>query len=195
MSRRIARETALQVLFQVDITKVDPDRALEYVFEEFAVPDASREFARFLVTGTLNNLAEIDKTVQSVSREWNIKQMSKVDRNILRLATHELLNCPEIPGNVTVNEAIELAKVFSSEDSGKFVNGILGVLLVKTGKRQIQGVQNREKRPETGDSAEPVSASESPALPEPAGALTVDKFIEERTLQADIEPVVKDDLS
>ncbi len=134
MSRRLARETALQALFQVDLAQVDPSRAIDHVAEEFAVPAASKDFAVRMVSGTLSNLQEIDNLVQSVTPEWNIDRMANVDRNILRMATYELFYCSDIPGNVTVNEAIELAKIYSGEEAGRFVNGILGVLIGKSDK-------------------------------------------------------------
>jgi transcription antitermination protein NusB len=136
LSRRLARETAVQVLFQIDIAQGDPARAVEHVAEEFAIPAASKEFALRLVSGTLTNMQQIDNIVQSVSQEWNMARMANVDRNILRLATYELFFCPDIPGNVSVNEAIELAKLYSGEEAGKFVNGILGVLLGKASKQE-----------------------------------------------------------
>lgn len=129
MSRRIARETALQVLFQVDLTQVDPQLALRSTAAEFAVPESSQEFAGRLVSGTLVHLQEIDDILKDVAKEWHLDRMSNVDRNILRLAAYELYFCPDIPGSVSVNEAIELAKAFSSEEASKFVNGILGTLL------------------------------------------------------------------
>ena len=103
MSRRTARETALQVLFQVNITKDDPKPVLDYTFAEFAVPEPSREFAEYLVMGTLARLNEIDAAIQTAAKEWHLDRMANVDRNILRLAVFELFYCPEIPGSVTIN--------------------------------------------------------------------------------------------
>ena len=134
MSRRLARETALQVLFQKDLAEIDPAQALDFTCAEFAVPETSKVFASRLVSGTLAHLEEIDNMIRPVAKEWNIERMAAVDRNILRLAAYELFFCEDIPGNVTVNEAIELAKTFSGEDAGKFVNGILGVLVTQAKK-------------------------------------------------------------
>lgn len=127
MSRRLARETALQVLFQKDLTKdaLHTEQAVECWADEFGVPEASRIFARQLVNGTLENLAEIDNRIASYAQEWALNRMAYVDRNVMRLASFEILYCPEIPGRVSLNEAIELAKCFGGEDSAKFVNGIL----------------------------------------------------------------------
>lgn len=169
MSRRIARETALQVLFQVELAKGDPSKALEYTFKEFVVPEASQGFARKLIDGTLANLQEIDEHLKSVSKEWNLQRMANVDRNILRLAAYELLFCPDIPGSVTVNEAIELAKIYSGHESGKFVNGVLGALLLKSGKSRAG---------QTGE-----NVSETVPISEPGPVVTTER--------ADVEPVVK----
>ncbi|KJR48630.1 Transcription termination protein NusB [Desulfosporosinus sp. I2] len=127
MSRRLARETALQVLFQRDLTKEPLSSAQEVQrwAEEFEVPEPSRAFAQQLVDGTLEHLPEIDQKIASFAQDWSIDRMAKVDRNVMRLATYEVLFCSDIPGRVTLNEAIELAKRFGGEESAKFVNGIL----------------------------------------------------------------------
>ena len=127
MSRRLARETALQVLFQRDLTK-EPLNATEAVQRwaaEFEVPEVSRPFAQELVDGTIAHQNEIDQKIASFAQEWTISRMANVDRNVMRLATYEILFRPDIPGRVSLNEAIELAKRFGGEESAKFVNGIL----------------------------------------------------------------------
>lgn len=127
MSRRLARETALQVLFQRDLTKTPllTEQAVHYWSEEFHVPEAGREFAQALVDGALEHLVEIDQMIASFAEGWTINRMANVDRNVMRLATFEVLYRSEIPGRVSLNEAIELAKSFGGEESAKFVNGIL----------------------------------------------------------------------
>lgn len=127
MSRRLARETALQVLFQRDLRK-EPLIAAEEVQRwsaEFKVPETSRSFAQELVDGTLAHLSEIDQKIASFAEDWSINRMGNVDRNVMRLATYEILFRKDIPGRVSLNEAIELAKRFGGEESAKFVNGIL----------------------------------------------------------------------
>lgn len=127
MSRRKAREMALQALFQIDMSGVDAKRALETVFGENAAAD---DFTRALVEGTIQRLAQIDNKIEQYVIDWKLDRMSAVDRNVLRLATFELLEADkEVPGRVAVNEAVELAKKFGTEDSAKFVNGILGAML------------------------------------------------------------------
>lgn len=127
MSRRLARETALQVLFQLDVSgdKSDIEPVVRHWAEEFAVPEQSIPFAQELVTGTLEHQSEIDEKLSGLSEGWGLERMANVDRNLLRLATYEILYCTDIPGRVTLNEAIEIAKRYGGAESGKFVNGIL----------------------------------------------------------------------
>lgn len=126
MKRRTARECALQLLFQYDFTKKVPDkRDLEEFWSIRMEPEEIRSFAEDIFYGTLKHLEEIDKVIGSVSEHWTVERMAAVDRNIIRLATYELLFRPDIPAPVTINEAIEIAKRYSSEDSPSFINGIL----------------------------------------------------------------------
>jgi len=127
LSRRLARETALQVLFQRDVTKepLNTKEALQRWTAEFAVPEASGIFAQELVDGTIAHQSEIDQTIASFAQDWTISRMAVVDRNVMRLATYEILFRSDIPSRVSLNEAIELAKRFGGEDSAKFINGIL----------------------------------------------------------------------
>lgn len=131
MSRRLARETALQVLYQVDVTgdKSDIEAALKKWGEEFAVPQSGLTFAHNLIRGTLELREQIDERLNGLAKGWSIERMATVDRNLLRLAVYEILYCDDIPDKVSVNEAIELAKSFGGQDSAKFVNGILDQLI------------------------------------------------------------------
>lgn len=140
MSRRLARETALQVLFQIDMAKEKLDNAtvVRKWAEEFAVPEASIPFAQGLVEGTLSHLEEIDAKLGQFSEGWALSRMANVDRNLLRLACYEILYREDIPGRVTINEALEIAKRYASEESGKFINGILD--------RVVEGVDKKEEK-------------------------------------------------
>lgn len=126
MARRQARETALKSLFQVDVGKVPVQAAFDTVVKEFGVEEGSKGFARELVFGTVDHLQPIDEIIRQVALDWNLDRMANVDRNILRLALFEIYYRPDIPNAVAVNEAVEMAKIYSTDDSGKFVNGILG---------------------------------------------------------------------
>jgi NusB antitermination factor len=131
MSRRLAREITLQVLFQLDFTKDNPDldRMAELWGEEFAVPKSSIAFAQELIRGTVEHLAEIDRKIAVLSEGWAVERMANVDRNIMRLAAYEIFYRDDIPERVSINEGIELAKRFGSEESAKFINGILDHLV------------------------------------------------------------------
>lgn len=129
MSRRQARERALQVLFSVDMGGADPREAYQCMNENFGVLTDNEDFAQRLVCGVMENLSPIDQVIAGISKDWNINRMANVDRNIMRLALYEIFYCEDIPHNVSVNEAVELGKVFGGEESGRFINGILGKVL------------------------------------------------------------------
>lgn len=140
MSRRLARETALQVLFQRDLTseQLDITETVQRWAGEFAIPEASIVFAQELVNGTITHGEEIDKKISSFAQDWTIDRMANVDRNVMRLATYEILFRPDIPGRVSLNEAIELAKRFGGEESAKFVNGILDKIVDSISKAELK---------------------------------------------------------
>lgn len=141
MSRRLARETALQVLFQLDITGEDRELkpAIHKWAAEFAVPEESLAFAEELAEGTLAHKKVIDASLEKLSAGWPLSRMANVDRNLLRLAGYEILFREDIPGRVTINEAIEIAKRYGSEESGKFINGILDKIVESAGKKDEKG--------------------------------------------------------
>lgn len=126
MSRRQARELALQVLFQVDVGGAAPEAATEYAAREKTLSQEDLAFARRVIFGTLAHLKSIDQVVSRVSHDWEIDRMAAVDRNLIRLALFEIFYCEDIPVAVSVNEAVELAKVYGGDDSSRFINGILG---------------------------------------------------------------------
>lgn len=132
MSRRTAREMALQTLFQMDYNaNVAPESALTMVIEEIGdVAEKDREYAAMLVEGARNSLADIDVIIANSAYEWKVDRMPGVDRNIVRLAIFEMKFGPgALPPGVVINEAVELAKQYGTEDSARFVNGILGALV------------------------------------------------------------------
>ena len=123
--RTHARELALMVLYQTDITKTPIEESLQIFWEERKVPAEVKEFATSLAGGTTERLKRIDDVITRYADNWELSRMAAVDRNILRLATYELLFLEEIPPKVTLNEAIDLAKKYGDQESGRFVNGIL----------------------------------------------------------------------
>lgn len=125
--RTQSRECALQILYQYEM---NPEPMLEILGKFWSQQDEAfaedvRGFAGKLAAGTVENLPEIDKVVERYADNWEISRMAMIDRNIMRLATYELLYLADVPPKVTLNEAVNLAKKFSQEESGKFVNGVL----------------------------------------------------------------------
>lgn len=125
--RTKARELALQVLFQLDITGEDTKEASGVFWhsQKHDIEPEVKEFAESLIFGTASNLKCIDEIISSYATNWLIKRMAVTDRNILRMATFEIIYLPDVPSKVSINEAVDLAKKFGDIDSGKFVNGIL----------------------------------------------------------------------
>ena len=123
--RTRARECALQILYQMDITGDHAGVVLARFWQSTQHESEVREFATQLVRGTSEDLAEIDALIVEHSENWEIGRMAAIDRSIMRLAIYELLHRSDIPPKVSVNEAVELAHKYSTPDSGKFINGIL----------------------------------------------------------------------
>lgn len=116
----------MQLLFQLDITKNKlNDKQFEGFWEDIREDNDIKEFADNLVSGTRENIAAIDETIKKAAEHWSIDRMAVIDRNILRFATYELLYRTDIPPLVTINEALEISKKYSTEDSASFINGIL----------------------------------------------------------------------
>jgi N utilization substance protein B len=137
-ARRRARAVALQTLYEVDQAGHDPWLVLRQRLEDCAVASDGEEFGRHLVEGVLRHRDEIDPILCEIAPEWPLEQMSPIDRNVLRIAVFEMLFDPDIPVKVAINEAVELAKMFGSESSRRFVNGALGTLASKQKSQQIQ---------------------------------------------------------
>ena len=125
--RHLARELALKVLFELESEgREDLERALEYQAAEVNADAETIDFARTLIRGVLEHRPEIDARLAQASSNWDLDQMAKVERTLLRIATFELSYLTSVPLKAAINESIELAKTFGGPDSGKFVNGILG---------------------------------------------------------------------
>ncbi|PFA61894.1 transcription antitermination factor NusB [Bacillus sp. AFS015802] len=122
MKRRVAREKALQALFQIDMSGIEPDVALTNVLEEEEKMDA---YLEQLVLGFIENQERIDGHIRENLEKWSFDRLAKVDRNILRLGVYELLFVEDVPNNVVINEAVEIAKIFGDDQSSKFINGVL----------------------------------------------------------------------
>jgi len=134
-ARRKARVIALQALYEVDAVKHDVDRALAHLLAEGKLSEENAAFARGLVIGVLQNKKGIDQHIKSFAPAWPVAQLPVVDRNILRLAIFEILLDNSVPVKVAINEAVELAKMFGSDNSAKFVNGVLGSVSELAGRK------------------------------------------------------------
>jgi len=127
-SRREARELALRMLFQLDLGKQPVDEVVDAALAQSALEGKNREFAEELVRGALEHQDEIDGRLTELATDWGLDRQAAVDRNILRLSAYEILYRPDSPVAAVVNEAVELAKKYSTAESGRFVNGVLGAL-------------------------------------------------------------------
>jgi transcription antitermination protein NusB len=124
--RHQARELALKVLFQLESSEDDPDEVLRYHAAEGAATSDVAHFATQLVRGVIANREKLDAVLSATSENWKLDQMAKVDRIVLRIAVYEITIDRHVPTKAAINESIELAKTFSGEEAGRFVNGILG---------------------------------------------------------------------
>ena len=123
--RRTARECALQMLYQYDIGNQPIEEILDSFWEMNEHPKKVREFANELFEGSIERLKEIDKTIQQHTKNWRLTRMAAVDRNILRVAVFEFMCDTRTPVTVVINEALEIAKKYSTHESAQFVNGVL----------------------------------------------------------------------
>jgi len=128
------------VLFQVDVGNADPEKAFAWMDDAFGILYNNDDFARRLVSGVLEHQQAVDQVIAGLSKDWKFERVAGVDRNIMRMALYEIFYSPDIPDNVAVNEAVELAKTYGSEDSGRFINGILGKVLEKPEDYTPEGV-------------------------------------------------------
>ncbi|KAF0824690.1 transcription antitermination factor NusB [Cytobacillus firmus] len=122
MKRRTAREKALQALFQIDVSGTEPETAIEHVLEG----GKNDEYLSKLVSGVLEHKETIDSEIKGFLEKWTLERLATVDRNLLRLSVFELLYLTEeVPANVVLDEAIEIAKLYGDDQSSKFINGVL----------------------------------------------------------------------
>ena len=124
------------MLFQMDVSGVPVERAIVLFWSGLGNQenDATQQFANQLARGCADRQEAIDEAIRSVSQHWRLERMARVDRNILRLGVYELIALKEVPRNVTINEAVELAKRFGDESSPSFVNGVLDRIATDQGK-------------------------------------------------------------
>ena len=131
--RRQARVLALQALYEADVAHHDAARALQDRLDETPLQEETAEFARDLVAGASANLESLDATIRQMAPNWPLDQMSRIDVCILRLGIYEMTLSGKVPQKVAINEAVELAKLFGSDSSGRFINGVLGSVAKQAG--------------------------------------------------------------
>jgi len=155
-NRHLARAIVLQSLYEWDFhqAKQDAPQILSRNIEEFASDLDEKDFAAKLLAGVLEKQSGIDAIITKFAPDWPLQKITTVDRNVLRIGTYELVFDADIPSKVAINEAIELAKTFGGESSGKFVNGVLGAVYRD---QQAQGIekeadkQKEKKKEENGE--------------------------------------------
>lgn len=133
-ARTTGREAALQMLFGIEVTGTEPKRAIADFWREFEGDPEGRDFADEAVQGVVTYRKRIDEHIRNASTNWRLERMMRSDRNLLRLAAWELLYRADIPRAVIIDEAVELAKRFGTEESGAFVNGVLDRIAEEAGR-------------------------------------------------------------
>jgi transcription antitermination protein NusB len=121
-------------LYEIDSVGREPETVIERALGEVEITKENSDFLRELVNGTVKHKEEIDKQIRELAPNWPIDQLAMVDRNILRLAIFEILYDNRVPVKVAVNEAVELAKTFGSDNSAKFINGVLGAVITRANR-------------------------------------------------------------
>ena len=145
MKRRRSREYALQILFQLELTDtaLNDDLLNEFWKRINKEPDDVKEFTHSIVRETIGNLDKIDAIIIKAAQHWSLERMAVIDRNILRAATYELSFREDIPASVAINEAIEIAKKYSTVDSASFINGILDRIANETPRKAKKRTKNK----------------------------------------------------
>jgi transcription antitermination protein NusB len=154
--RRYAREWAMQFLFQNDLAIIEnKEKALDFFLsqmndtEVFDVPSEAKllrkaaRTVRIIVDGILENITEIDLIISEYSAKWTITRMNTVDRNILRVAVYEMLYCPNVPPVVSINEAVEIGKIYGTDNTASFINGVLNAVMSTLNRPPREAVKEK----------------------------------------------------
>jgi N utilization substance protein B len=132
--RREGREAVVQYLYQRDLNPTSEFADLAVFYKMRGLSPSARRFSDVLIRGIISHQDEIDAVIRAHSAHYELHRISAVDRNVLRLAIYEMLHCPEVPPVVSINEGIEIARKYSTEESSKFVNGILDQIRITLGR-------------------------------------------------------------
>lgn len=136
MTRRKLREQILKMLYQLEVGKSTPDEVFSFFIEEESPDEATSLFVKNIFLGVSERVLELDKKIEKFADNWKLNRIALVDKNILRMALYEMLYCKDIPDAVSINEAVDIAKKYSTEDSGKFVNGLLDKMKDELAKKR-----------------------------------------------------------
>lgn len=145
-ARTTAREAALQMLFALEASEAPVQRVISDFWQETPGDAEGRAYADELVSSIAKDLEATDGLIRSASRNWRLERMTRVDRNVLRLGAWELAHCLDVPRAVILDEAVEIAKRYGTEESGSFVNGVLDRIADDCGRRDEEG--RSDERPE-----------------------------------------------
>ncbi|AIE86823.1 transcription antitermination factor NusB [Fimbriimonas ginsengisoli] len=166
-SRRVAREGALRALYEIEVGKSAVRDAIESTIYVQELSHDLADYMERLVLGVNEHRRQLDALIAKYLKDYDFSRLATVDRNLLRIATFEILHVPEMPPAVSINEAIEIAKRYSTFESGKFINGVLGRLLLDTPKANWDPTQApAEQSEEIVRSPEPVEVEEIDVAPE-----------------------------
>jgi N utilization substance protein B len=135
-ARRSGREAALQMLFQLEASGTEASQTIDLFWRMFEADPEGRVYADELVRGVTDNLAAVDARITAASHNWRLERMGRVDRNLLRMGTWELMGRKDVPRAVVIDEAVELAKTYGTEDSSGFVNGVLDRIATDLGRTE-----------------------------------------------------------
>lgn len=133
-ARHRGREAALQMLFQLEASAAEPEQVIQLFWKSFEADPDGREYANAALRGFAEHAAEVDARITKASENWRLERMARVDRNVLRLATWELVYKGDVPRAVILDEAVELAKTFGTDESKAFVNGVLSKVADEVGR-------------------------------------------------------------
>ncbi len=173
-ARRKARECALQMLFAYDVARPAVDDLVETYWGEMAESGEDvKDFATELALGTITHLSAIDERIRSRAEHWRIPRMAIVDRNLLRMAVYEFLHQASTPRTVAINEALEIARRFSTNEATQFINGILDAIKRDLETQSAIPVSEPRAAPEVTAALEVSTAPEVTAAPEVSAAATV----------------------
>jgi N utilization substance protein B len=159
--RRQGREFALQVLYQVDLTGTEPHQALALFWQNFEPGTKGREFTTDLVEGSWRERERLDTLIADAAENWRLGRLPKVDVNLLRLSTYELLTYPDLSAGVTINEAIEIARRYCSDEAPTFINGVLDRIATVVGKKTEKQAEKKTQQIEQVKKAQHHEPTES----------------------------------